>query len=138
MFLDLLNNKRGGIEMRKIEGLILESLGYKEMPEYLTITPEGEIIEFGLKMSEKEKKTLMVIDDSWESFFGIEGSVYMVSEIDDIKEFDSLRAAREFVNEERPEVVNHAVFYRAPAGLYLSTKIATEGQLLAYGYQILN
>ena len=124
--------------MRKIEGLILETLGYKEMPEYLTITPEGEIIEFGLKMSEKETKMLTVIDDSWEDYFGIEGSVYMISETDDIKEFNSLREAREFVNEERPEVINYAAFYRAPAGLFVTTKIAAEGQLLAYGYQILN
>ena len=62
----------------------------------------------------------------------------MVNEIDDIKEFGSLRAAREFVNETDPTIINYAVFYRAPAGLYLSTKIAAEGQLLAYGYQILN
>ena len=108
------------------------------MPEYLTITPEGELVEFGLRLSEKEKKALMVIDDSWESFFGIEGNIYMINEIDDIREFDSLREAREFVNEERPEIINYAAFYRAPAGLYLQTKIAAEGQLLAYGYQILN
>ena len=124
--------------MRKIEGVFLESLGYKEMPEYLTVSPEGELVEFGLKMSEKEKKTLTIIDDSWESFFGIEGSVYMVSEIDDIKEFGSLRAAREFVNEADPTIINYAAFYRAPAGLYLSTKIAAEGQLLAYGYRFLD
>ena len=124
--------------MRKIEGLILESLGYKEMPEYLTVSPEGELVEFGLRMSEKEKKTLMIIDDSWEDYFGIEGSVYMVNEIDDIKEFGSLRAAREFVNETDPTIINYAVFYRAPAGLYLSTKIAAEGQLLGYGYRFLN
>ena len=42
--------------MKKIEGLILETLGYKEMPEYLTVSHDGEIIEFGLKLSEKEKK----------------------------------------------------------------------------------
>ena len=124
--------------MRKIEGLVLEGLGYKEMPEYVTVSPEGELVEFGLELSEKEIKMLTVIDDSWESFLGIEGTVYMVNEIDDIKEFGSLRAAREFVNEEKPEVVNYAAFYRAPAGLYLSTEIAVEGQLLAYGYQILN
>ena len=124
--------------MRKIEGIILESLGYKEMPEYLTVSPDGEIIEFGLKLSEKEKKVLTIIDDSWESFFGIEGSVYMISEIDDIKEFNSLREVREFVNEADPTIINYAVFYRAPAGLYLSTKIATEGQLLAYGYKIMD
>ena len=124
--------------MRKIEGLILEGLGYKEMPEYLTVSPEGEIIEFGLKMSEKEKKVLTKIDDSWESFFGIEGSVYMVPEIDDIKEFNSLREAREYVNETDPTIINYAVFYRAPADLYITTKIAAEGQLLAYGHQILN
>ena len=124
--------------MRKIEGVILESLGYKEMPECLTVSPDGEIIEFGLKMSEKEKKVLTIIDDSWESFFGIEGSVYMVSEIDDIKEFNSLREAREYVNEADQTIINHAVFYRAPAGLYITTKIATEGQLLAYGYKIMD
>ena len=124
--------------MRKIEGLILEGLGYKEMPEYLTITPEGELVEFGLRLSEKEKKTLMIIDDSWESFFCIKGSVYMINKIDDIREFDSLREAREFVNEERPEVVNYAVFYRAPANLHISTEIAAQGQLLGYGYRFLD
>lgn len=124
--------------MRKIEGLILESLGYKEMPEYLTVSPEGELVEFGLRLSEKEKKTLMIIDDSWEDYFGIKGNVYMVNEIDDIKEFGSLRAAREFVNEADPTIINYAVFYRAPAGLYLSTKIATEGKLLGYGYRFLD
>ena len=124
--------------MRKIEGLVLESLGYKEMPEYLTITPEGELVEFGLKMSEKEIKLLTIIDGSWEDYFGIKGSVYMVNEFDEIKEFNSLREAREFVNEERPGIINYAAFYRAPAGLFVTTRIAAEGQLLAYGYQILN
>ena len=124
--------------MRKIEGLVLEGLGYKEMPEYVTVSPEGELVEFGLELSEKEIKMLTVIDDSWESFFSIEGSVYMVNEIDDIKEFGSLRAAREFVNEERPEIINYATFYRAPANLHISTEIAAEGKLLGYGYQILD
>lgn len=124
--------------MRKIEGLILEGIGYKEMPEYLTVSPDGEIVEFNLKLSEKEKKVLTIIDDSWESFFGIEGSVYMIDQVENVKEFNSLREAREYVNEERPEIVNYAAFYRAPAGLYLSTKIATEGQFLAYGYRILD
>lgn len=124
--------------MKRIEGLVLEGLGYKEMPEYLTVSPEGELVEFGIKLSEKDIKALTIIDDSWESFFGIKGSVYMVSEIDDIKEFNSLREAREFVNEERPEIINYATFYRAPADLYVTTRIAAEGQLLAYGYQILN
>lgn len=124
--------------MRKIEGLILESLGYKEMPECLTITPEGELVEFNLKLSEKEKKVLTIIDDSWESFFGIEGSVYMIDQVENVKEFESLKAAREFVNETDPTIINYAVFYRAPAGLYLSTKIATEGQLLGYGYRFLD
>ena len=64
--------------------------------------------------------------------------IYMIDEVENVKEFNSLREAREFVNEERPEIINYAAFYRAPAGLYLSTKIATEGQLLAYGYKILN
>ena len=123
---------------RKIEGLILEGLGYKEMPEYLTISPEGELVEFGLKLSEKEKKTLTVIDDSWESFFGIEGNIYMVDETDSIEEFDSLMAAREYVAETEPAIINYSVFYRAPAGLYISTEIAAKGQLLCYGYDIMN
>ena len=124
--------------MRKIEGLVLEGLGYKEMPEYVTVSPEGELVEFGLELSEKEIKMLTIIDESWESFFGIEGSIYMVNEIDDIKEFDSLRAAREYVNEAEPVIVNYATFYRAPANLHISTEIAAEGQLLGYGYQILD
>ena len=124
--------------MRKIEGIVLESLGYKEMPEYVTVSPKGELVEFGLKMSEKEIKMLTVIDDSWEDYFGIEGSVYMINEINDIREFDSLREAREYVKKEEPVIVNYAAFYRAPANLHISTEIAAEGQLLAYGYQILN
>lgn len=124
--------------MRKIEGLILEGIGYKEMPEYLTVSPDGEIVEFNLKLSEKEKKVLTIIDDSWESFFGIEGSVYMIDQVENVKEFNSLREAREYVNEERPEIVNYAAFYRAPANLHISTEIAVEGQLLGYGYQIFN
>ena len=68
----------------------------------------------------------------------IEGSIYMIDEVENVKEFNSLRAAREFVNEADPTIINYAVFYRAPAGLYLSTKIAAEGSLLGYGYQILD
>lgn len=64
--------------------------------------------------------------------------IYMIDEMDNVTEFDSLEVAREFVNEERPEVVTCAAFYRAPAGLFVTTRIAAEGQLLAYGYQILN
>ena len=64
--------------------------------------------------------------------------IYMVDEMDNVKEFNSLEAAKEFVKTEEPVIVNYAVFYRAPAGLYLSTKIATEGSLLGYGYQILD
>ena len=124
--------------MKRIEGLVLEGLGYKEMPEYLTVSPEGELVEFGLKLSEKDIKALTIIDDSWESFFGIEGSVYMIDEVDCITEFGSLRAAREFVNETDPTIVNYATFYRAPADLYVTTRIAAEGQLLAYGYRILD
>ena len=124
--------------MKRIEGLVLEGLGYKEMPEYLTVSPEGELVEFGLKLSEKDIKALTIIDDSWESFFGIEGSVYMIDEVDGITEFGSLRAAREFVNETDPTIVNYATFYRAPADLYVTTRIAAEGQLLAYGYRILD
>lgn len=62
----------------------------------------------------------------------------MISEIDDIKEFGSLRAAREFVNETEPVIVNYAAFYRAPADLHISTEIAAEGQLLGYGYRIMD
>ena len=64
--------------------------------------------------------------------------IYMVDEMDNVKEFDNLEAAKEFVKKEEPVIVNYATFYRAPADLYVTTKIAAEGQLLAYGYQILN
>ena len=124
--------------MRKIEGLVLEGLGYKEMPEYVTVSPEGELVEFGLELSEKEIKMLTVIDDSWEDYFGIKGSLYMIDQVENVKEFDSLREAREFVNEADPTIINYATFYRAPANLHISTEIAVEGQLLGYGYQILN
>ena len=36
------------------------------------------------------------------------------------------------------KIVNYATFYRAPADLYVTTKIAAEGSLLGYGYQILD
>ena len=64
--------------------------------------------------------------------------IYMIDEMDNVKEFDNLEAAKEFVKKEEPVIVNYATFYRAPADLYVTTKIAAEGQLLAYGYQILN
>ena len=35
-----------------------------------------------------------------------------------------------------PVIVNYATFYRAPAGLFVTTRIAVEGQLLGYGYDI--
>ena len=64
--------------------------------------------------------------------------VYMVDEMDNVKEFDSLEDAREFVKKEEPVIVNYATFYKGPDDLFVTTKIATEGQLLGYGYQILD
>ena len=64
--------------------------------------------------------------------------IYMIDEMDNVTEFDSLEAAKEFVKAEEPVVVNYATFYRAPADLYVTTKIAAEGSLLGYGYQILD
>ena len=62
--------------------------------------------------------------------------IYMIDEVENIQEFDSVEDAREYVTE--TAIINHSVFYRAPAGLYLSTEIAAKGQLLAYGYNIMN
>ena len=64
--------------------------------------------------------------------------IYMIDEMDNVTEFDSLEAAKEFVRKTEPAIVNYATFYRAPADLYVATKIAAEGSLLGYGYQILN
>ena len=64
--------------------------------------------------------------------------IYMIDEVENVQEFDSLEAAKEFVKTEEPRVVNYATFYRAPANLYVTTRIAAEGQLLAYGYNIMN
>ena len=64
--------------------------------------------------------------------------IYMIDEVENVKEFDTLEDAREYVKKEEPVIVNYAAFYRAPANLHISTEIAVEGQLLAYGYQILN
>lgn len=64
--------------------------------------------------------------------------IYMIDEAENVQEFDSLEAAKEFVKTEEPRVVNYATFYRAPANLYVTTRIAAEGQLLAYGYNIMN
>ena len=64
--------------------------------------------------------------------------IYMVDEMDNVTEFDSLEDAKEFVRKTEPVIVNYATFYRAPADLYVTTKIAAEGQLLAYGYNIMN
>ena len=64
--------------------------------------------------------------------------IYMIDEVENVKEFDTLEDAREFVNEAEPVIVNYAAFYRAPANLHISTEIAAEGQLLGYGYQILD
>ena len=62
----------------------------------------------------------------------------MIDEVENVQEFDSLEAAKEFVKTEEPRVVNYATFYRAPANLYVTTRIAAEGQLLGYGYDIMN
>ena len=62
----------------------------------------------------------------------------MIDEVENVKEFDNLEAAREYVKKEEPVIVNYAAFYRAPADMYITTEIAAEGQLLGYGYQILN
>lgn len=64
--------------------------------------------------------------------------IYMIDEMDNVKEFNSLETAKEFVKKEEPVVVNYATFYRAPAGLFVTTRIAAEGSLLGYGYQILD
>ncbi len=64
--------------------------------------------------------------------------IYMIDEVENVQEFDSLEAAKEFVKTEDPTIVNYATFYRAPADLYVTTRIAAEGQLLAYGYDIMN
>lgn len=64
--------------------------------------------------------------------------IYMIDEIDNVKEFNSLETAKEFVKKEEPVVVNYATFYRAPAGLFVTTRIAADGSLLGYGYQILD
>ena len=64
--------------------------------------------------------------------------IYMVDEVDNITEFDTIEAAKEFVRTEEPVVVNYATFYRAPTNLYVTTRIAAEGQLLGYGYDIMN
>ena len=64
--------------------------------------------------------------------------IYMIDEVENVQEFDTLEDAKEFAKKEEPTIINYATFYRAPAGLYLSTKIATEGQLLGYGYRFLD
>ena len=63
---------------------------------------------------------------------------YMIDEVENVQEFDSLEDAKEFVRKTEPAIINYSVFYRAPAGLYISTEIAAKGQLLAYGYNIMN
>ena len=64
--------------------------------------------------------------------------IYMIDEVENVQEFDSLEDAKEFVRKTEPAIINYSVFYRAPAGLYISTEIAAKGQLLAYGYNIMN
>ena len=64
--------------------------------------------------------------------------IYMIDEVENVQEFDSLEDAKEFVRKTEPVIVNYATFYRAPADLYVTTKIAAEGSLLGYGYQILD
>ena len=77
--------------------------------------------------------------DSLNKKGGIEvEKVYMVDEMDNVKEFDSLEDAREFAKKEEPVIINYATFYKGPADLFVTTKIATEGQLLGYGYRFLD
>ena len=64
--------------------------------------------------------------------------IYMIDEVENVQEFDSLEDAREYATETEPAIINYSVFYRAPAGLYISTEIAAKGKLLAYGYNIMN
>lgn len=64
--------------------------------------------------------------------------IYMIDEVENVQEFDSLEDAKEFVRKTEPVIVNYATFYRAPTDLYVTTRIAAEGQLLAYGYDIMN
>ena len=64
--------------------------------------------------------------------------IYMIDEVENVKEFDTLEDARKFVNEAEPVIVNYATFYRAPANLHISTEIAAQGQLLGYGYRFLD
>lgn len=64
--------------------------------------------------------------------------IYMVDEVDNITEFETIEDAKRFVKTEDQKIVNYATFYRAPAGLFVTTRIAVEGNLLGYGYQALN
>ena len=64
--------------------------------------------------------------------------IYMVDEVDNITEFETIEDTKRFVKTEDPKIANYATFYRAPAGLFVATRIAAEGSLLGYGYQILN
>ena len=64
--------------------------------------------------------------------------IYMIDEVDNITEFETIEDAKRFAKTEDPKIANYAAFYRAPAGLYISTEIAAKGQLLAYGYNIMN
>ena len=64
--------------------------------------------------------------------------IYMIDEVENVQEFDTLEDAKEFVKTEEPVIINYATFYRAPADLFVTTRIAVEGKLLGYGYQILD
>ena len=64
--------------------------------------------------------------------------IYMIDEVENVQEFDSLEDAKEFVRKTEPAIINYSVFYRAPADLYVTTRIAVEGKLIGYEYQILN
>ena len=64
--------------------------------------------------------------------------IYMIDEVENVKEFDTLEDAKEFVKTEETVIINYSAFYRAPAGLFVATRIAAEGKLLGYGYRILD
>lgn len=64
--------------------------------------------------------------------------IYMIDEVENVQKFDSLEDAKRFAKTEDQKIVSYATFYKAPADLYVTTKIAAEGSLLGYGYQILD
>ena len=62
----------------------------------------------------------------------------MIDEMDNVTEFDSLEDTKDFIKKEEPVIISYSAFYRAPAGLFVTTRIAAEGKLLGYGYRILD